>query len=92
MAWYVDEYLKLEKTTTLECLEKYCEGIIDCNEIGFLRRAPIFKFYVIFENLNSINSICYVNLIPHTMKFKIVKSRINEANMVEAKYGHEMRP
>jgi hypothetical protein len=25
----IGEYLKLVKTTTLECLEKYCEGIID---------------------------------------------------------------
>jgi hypothetical protein len=25
----IDEYLKLGKTTTLDCLEKYYEGIID---------------------------------------------------------------
>lgn len=26
----IDEYLKLGKTTALECLDKYCEGIIVC--------------------------------------------------------------
>jgi hypothetical protein len=26
----IDEYLKLGKTITLECLENYCDGIIDC--------------------------------------------------------------
>jgi hypothetical protein len=26
----IDEYLKLGKTTTLECLEYYCSGIIEC--------------------------------------------------------------
>jgi hypothetical protein len=29
-AYMIDEYLKLGKTISLECLEKYCEGIIDC--------------------------------------------------------------
>jgi hypothetical protein len=33
----IDEYLKLGKTTTLECLEKYCEQIIDSYGIEFLR-------------------------------------------------------
>jgi hypothetical protein len=26
----IDEYLKLGKTITLECLENYCDDIIDC--------------------------------------------------------------
>jgi hypothetical protein len=26
----IDEYLKLGKTTALECLEYYCSGIIEC--------------------------------------------------------------
>jgi hypothetical protein len=28
----IDEYLKLEKTTVLECLEYYCSDIIECFE------------------------------------------------------------
>jgi hypothetical protein len=37
----INEYLKLGRTTTLECLEKYCEGIIDCYGAEFLRRPTI---------------------------------------------------
>jgi hypothetical protein len=37
----IDEYLKLVKITTSECLEKYCEGIIDCYETKFWRRPTI---------------------------------------------------
>jgi hypothetical protein len=33
----IDEYLKLGKTTTLECLEHYCSGIIECFGNEFLR-------------------------------------------------------
>jgi hypothetical protein len=32
----IDEYLKFEKTTTLECLEKYYECIIDSYMTEFL--------------------------------------------------------
>jgi hypothetical protein len=38
----------------------------------------IFKFCVFFEFLNSIKLIYCVNLIPHTIKFKIVKSKIEK--------------
>jgi Plant transposon protein len=37
----VDEYVKLGKSTALECLEKYCEGIIECFGTEFLRRPNI---------------------------------------------------
>jgi hypothetical protein len=37
----IDEYLKLRKTIALECLEKYCEGIIDGYRIEFLYRPTI---------------------------------------------------
>jgi hypothetical protein len=37
----IDEYLKLEKTTTLECLEYYCSGIIGCFRDEFLRRPTV---------------------------------------------------
>jgi hypothetical protein len=32
----IDEYLKLGKTTALECLEYYCSGIIECFGDEFL--------------------------------------------------------
>jgi hypothetical protein len=38
----------------------------------------IFKFYVFSKILNSIKSIYCVNLIPHIIKFKIVKSKIEK--------------
>jgi hypothetical protein len=37
----IDEYLKLEKTTVLECLEYYCSGIIACFRDEFLRRPTV---------------------------------------------------
>jgi hypothetical protein len=37
----IDEYLKLGKTTALECLEYYCSGIIECFRDEFLRRPTI---------------------------------------------------
>jgi hypothetical protein len=37
----IDEYLKLEKITTLECLEYYCLGIIECFVDEFLRRTTV---------------------------------------------------
>jgi hypothetical protein len=33
----IDEYLKLGKTTTLECLEYYCSSIIECFRDELLR-------------------------------------------------------
>jgi hypothetical protein len=32
----IDEYLKLEKITTIECLEYYCSSIIECFGDEFL--------------------------------------------------------
>jgi hypothetical protein len=37
----IDEYLKLGKTTTLECLEYYCLDIIECFGDEFLRRPTV---------------------------------------------------
>ncbi len=37
----VDEYLKLGKSTALECLEKFCEGIIACYGAEFCRRPTV---------------------------------------------------
>jgi hypothetical protein len=37
----IDEYLKLGKTTALECLEYYCAGIIECFGAEFLHRSTI---------------------------------------------------
>jgi hypothetical protein len=37
----IDEYLKLVKTTTLECLEYYCSDIIECFGDRFLRRPTV---------------------------------------------------
>jgi hypothetical protein len=37
----IDEYLKLGKTTTLECLEYYGSGIIECFGDEFLRHPTI---------------------------------------------------
>jgi hypothetical protein len=34
----IDEYLKLEKSIALTCLEYYCAGIIECFGAKFLRR------------------------------------------------------
>jgi hypothetical protein len=42
MAVYtIYEYLKLEKTTALECLEYYCSGIIECFGDEFLHRPTV---------------------------------------------------
>jgi hypothetical protein len=35
------EYLKLGKTTTLEYIEYYCAGIMECFEDEFLRRPTV---------------------------------------------------
>jgi hypothetical protein len=37
----IDEYLKLGKSTDLECLEYYCAGIIEFFRAGFLRHPTI---------------------------------------------------
>jgi hypothetical protein len=37
----IDEYLKLEKITVLECLEYYCSGIIKYFEDEFLHRPTV---------------------------------------------------
>jgi hypothetical protein len=37
----IDEYLKLGKTTTLECLEYYCAVIVDCYGAEFLHRPTV---------------------------------------------------
>jgi hypothetical protein len=37
----IDEYLKLARSTTLECLEKFCEGIIHCYGKEFCRRPNV---------------------------------------------------
>ncbi|GAA0175444.1 hypothetical protein LIER_28614 [Lithospermum erythrorhizon] len=34
-----DEYVKIGEKTTLECLCKFCEGIISIFEKGYMRRA-----------------------------------------------------
>jgi hypothetical protein len=38
----IDEYLKLEKITALECLEYYYSSIIECFGDEFLRRPTVF--------------------------------------------------
>ena len=38
---FIDEYLKLGKTTALECLKKFCEGVIDFYGAEFLRRPTV---------------------------------------------------
>jgi hypothetical protein len=40
-AYTIDEYLKLEKTTALECLEYYCSDIIECFGGEFLCRPTV---------------------------------------------------
>jgi hypothetical protein len=37
----IDEYLKLRKTTALECLEYYCLSIIECFKDKFLRCSTV---------------------------------------------------
>ena len=37
----IDEYLKLARSTALECLEKFCEGIIHCYKEEFCRRPNV---------------------------------------------------
>jgi hypothetical protein len=37
----IDEYLKLGKSTALECLEYYCSDIIECFGAEFLRRSTV---------------------------------------------------
>jgi hypothetical protein len=37
----IDEYLKLVKTTVLECLEYYCSDIIKCFGDELLRRPTV---------------------------------------------------
>jgi hypothetical protein len=38
----IDEYLKLGKSTALECLEYYCSSIIECFEDEFLHRPTVW--------------------------------------------------
>jgi hypothetical protein len=40
-AYTIDEYLKLGKTTAIECLEYYCSGIIECFGDELLRRPTV---------------------------------------------------
>jgi hypothetical protein len=40
-AYTIDEYLKLGKSTALECLEYYCAGIIEYFGAEFLRRPTV---------------------------------------------------
>jgi hypothetical protein len=60
----IDEYLKLGKSTTLECLEYYCLRIIECFGAEFLRRPTVVdtqrllakaKEYVFSGMLDSID-------------------------------------
>jgi hypothetical protein len=37
----IDEYLKLEKSIALTCLEYYCAGIIECFGAKFLHRPIV---------------------------------------------------
>jgi hypothetical protein len=37
----IDEYLKLGKTTALECIEYYCAHIIECFGVEFLRHPTV---------------------------------------------------
>jgi hypothetical protein len=37
----IDEYLKLEKTIALDCLDYYCSGIIKCFGDEFLHRHTV---------------------------------------------------
>jgi hypothetical protein len=37
----IDEYLKLDNSTALECLEYYCSNIIECFGDEFLRRPIV---------------------------------------------------
>jgi hypothetical protein len=37
----IDEYMKLEKSSILECLEHYYACIIECFRDGFLRRSTV---------------------------------------------------
>jgi hypothetical protein len=37
----IDEYLKLEKSVVLECIEYYYAGIIECFRAEFLRHPTV---------------------------------------------------
>jgi hypothetical protein len=39
--YIINEYLKLRKTTVLECLKYYCSGIIECFEDEFLHHSTV---------------------------------------------------
>jgi hypothetical protein len=41
----IDEYLKLGKSTVLECLEYYCVGIIECFRAELLCRPTVTDTY-----------------------------------------------
>jgi hypothetical protein len=41
VTYTIDEYLKLMKTTVLECLEYYCSDIIKCFGDELLRRPTV---------------------------------------------------
>jgi hypothetical protein len=46
----IDEYLKLGKTTVLECLEYYCSSIIECFGNEFLRRPIVVNTQRLLAN------------------------------------------
>jgi hypothetical protein len=37
----IEDYMKLGKSTALECLEYYCANIIECFRTEFLRRSTV---------------------------------------------------
>jgi hypothetical protein len=39
----IDEYVKLEKSTALECIEYYCSDIIEYFEVEFLRHPTVIN-------------------------------------------------
>jgi hypothetical protein len=46
----IDEYLKLGKTTALECLEYYCAGIIECFGAKFSHRPTAVDTQCLLAN------------------------------------------
>jgi hypothetical protein len=55
----IDEYLKLGKTTVLECLEYYCSDIIECFRDEFLRHPTVADIHRLLVSQKSMNfSVC----------------------------------
>uniref|UniRef100_A0A0D3ATJ6 Uncharacterized protein n=1 Tax=Brassica oleracea var. oleracea TaxID=109376 RepID=A0A0D3ATJ6_BRAOL len=65
----IDEYIKIGGTTTLECLRRFCKGVIQLYEHEYLR-APTQDDLQRFLHVSTLN---YINVLDHSPVFDDVE-------------------